>query len=447
MKRKTVVWLFLVCLLCLLSACKKEEPSETAWSEAQMARVIWDSQGGTEDAQAILYDDGDFASYISEYYRITPDSVRGGAVLYAGGVSAQEIAVLRLTDADAAGSAEEALQLYIDDRAGAFAGYAPEQYAIVENSGTASRGEYAVLLICPDRQAAQDAFAACFTTAPPEEDPSFVPDDQPAPPVEPEAEPETTLPPQEEPDESDEAEEPVEPEELPAQPLDEPPEASQDEPEPEDAPETEPEAEPEPEPEPSLPEGPWIYDRERIVNAWSTGSRDGLWEQDLAILEVLEGIPALTDDTLSDYARELALHDWMIEWAEYDPGALTSGPRGEPMPDNDNPYGFLTGKKGICRGYASTFHLLMDLSGIECRTVNGTSHAGTAEHAWNLVKLGGDWYAVDTTWDDPVTSIPVFSFMAHQYFNVTSEFLRRTDHQWDESACPEAEGTALAWAP
>ena len=35
--------------------------------------------------------------------------------------------------------------------------------------------------------------------------------------------------------------------------------------------------------------------------------------------------------------------------------------------------------------------------------------------------------------------------MAHQYFNVTSEYLRQTDHQWDASAVPEAEGQALSW--
>lgn len=446
MKRKTAAWLFFLSLLCLLSACGKEEPAETAWSEAQMARAVWDSQGGTEDAQAVLFGEEEFDSYIAEYYRIAPEAVRGGAVLYAGGVSAQEVAVLRLTDVGAAGGAEEALRLYINDRAGAFAGYAPEQYAIVENAGTAGRGEYAVLLICPDRQAAQDAFAACFTTDPPEGEPSFAPDGRPASSVEPEAE--TPPPPQDEPEPP---EEPAKPEGLPVQPQDEPPEDPGDEPGPEDAPgpEPEPEAEPrpEPEPEPVVPEGPWSYDRERIVDAWSTGNREGLWEQDRAVLEALDSIPALTDDTLSDYARELALHDWMIEWAEYDPGALSNASQDGPMPDNDNPYGFLTGKKGICRGYASTFQLLMDLCGIECRTVDGMSHAGTEEHAWNLVKLDGDWYAVDTTWDDPVASFPVPSFMAHQYFNVTSEFLRRTDHRWDESAVPEAEGTALAWVP
>ena len=43
--------------------------------------------------------------------------------------------------------------------------------------------------------------------------------------------------------------------------------------------------------------------------------------------------------------------------------------------------------KGICSGYASTFQLFMDLLGIEYVTVNGTSHSGTADHAWNMVRL------------------------------------------------------------
>ena len=196
---------------------------------------------------------------------------------------------------------------------------------------------------------------------------------------------------------------------------------------------------------PPAPPAEWSYDGTRILDAWTSGSRDGLHPKDLEILAVLEQIPALTDPELSDYDRELALHDWMIAWAEYDPGALSSGPIGDPIPDNDNPYGFLTGKKGICLGYSSTFQLLMDLSGIECATVRGYSHAGTADHAWNLVRLDGEWYAVDTTWDDPVASFEVPETMAHTYFNVTDDFLRQHDHQWDEAAVPKAEGTVWTW--
>lgn len=450
MKRPGLFLLVMICLACLLASCGRGEPLDTDWNEAQMARAVWDAQGGTEGARTILSGSEEFDSYVSGRYQIVPDSIEGGAIFYAGDVSAQEIAILRLADASEVEAARAALAAYITSRAGAFAGYAPEQFAIVENSGTAGRGPYAALLICPDQQAARDAFAACFTTEPPVEDPPAPPDAAASAPAE-----EKTPPPQPEtPDgpETSSSQEPADLREIPQDasedappPVPEPDPAPEPEPPPE--PDPEPEPPPEPEPVPAPPQEPWHYDQTRIVNAWSAGTRDGLWEQDLAILEVLEGIPALTDETLPDYDRELALHDWMIAWAEYDPGALSSDPYGEPMPDNDNPYGFLTGKKGICLGYAATFQLLMELSGIECVTVRGLSHAGTADHAWNLVKLEGDWYAVDTTWDDPVASFPVSAAIAHQYFNVTDEFLRQHDHQWDESGVPAALGGALAWVP
>ena len=147
----------------------------------------------------------------------------------------------------------------------------------------------------------------------------------------------------------------------------------------------------------------------------------------------------------SEYDRELAIHDWMVEWASYDSNTLSLLPDFREDPDNGNPYGLLVNGRGICSGYTSTFQLFMDLLGIECITVEGTAYGGSEAHAWNQVRLDGEWYCVDVTWDDPVASFPVPDWMAHSYFNVTGDYMRRTDHQWDESAVPEATGTAYAW--
>ena len=435
----------LLALLCLLSACGREKaPEATDWTPEQMVRAILDTQDTRgAAADAFRYGDGLFGSYLSDYYGLEPGDVADGYIFCTAGVSALEVAVLRMADGADAEHAAEILTEYIDARAGAFAGYAPEQYAILERSAAVSRGQYAALLICPDADAAEKAFADCFTSAPP-----AVPAEttQPAQPDGTEAPSEAaeTQPAQ---DRLDTAE-PFEPAETqPAGPEPTEETGPTEEPDPaEEIPASEETQEPEPVTEPAPePEEPWSYDEQRVLDAWNGGSREGLPEQDLAILAVLETIPALTDGSLTDYERELALHDWMIAWAEYDPGALSSGPRGEPMPDNDNPYGFLTGKKGICLGYTSTFQLLMDLSGIECLSVNGTAHSGTADHAWNLVRLDGDWYAVDVTWDDPVSSFPVSRATAHNYFNVTDSFLRAHDHQWAEDEAPEAAGTAWSW--
>ena len=65
------------------------------------------------------------------------------------------------------------------------------------------------------------------------------------------------------------------------------------------------------------------------------------------------------------------------------------------------------------------------------------------------MKLDGDWYAVDLTWDDPMGSYENISAAGepghHRYFNVTSAYLLETDHQWDYDAVPEAAGVLYAW--
>ena len=96
-------------------------------------------------------------------------------------------------------------------------------------------------------------------------------------------------------------------------------------------------------------------------------------------------------------------------------------------------------------GYTTTFQLFMDLLGIQCITVEGTAYNYTETHAWNQVYLDGDWYCVDVTWDDPTTSGTVSERSAHRFFNVTSQHMRNTNHQWDEAAVPEAAGTAYTW--
>ena len=365
---------YIAALLCLSTACggqKEEGPAQTDWSPAQMARAVWDSQPALE-GYPLASGDEDFEPYLRDPLGVDPADVAEGAVLYAGGVNAQEVVVLRMAEEEDVEDALKTLADYADARAGAFAGYAPEQYDIAEGAAVAERGQYAMLFIVPDQDAARDAMAGCFLLPPPEEPPAVPVSGEP----DPVPEPEVPVPaPEPAPD--------VEPEPVP-----EPAPVPEPEPAPAPEPGPDPETDPAPEPDPEPPAEPWTYDQARIVTAWTSGDRTGLYQEDLDILAVLEQIPALTDPDLSLYQRELALHDWMLDWAEYDPGELSSGPVGEPMPHNDDPYGFLTGRKGICTGYASTFQLLMELCGIPCLTVNGTSHGGADEHAWNLVQLG-----------------------------------------------------------
>ena len=49
----------------------------------------------------------------------------------------------------------------------------------------------------------------------------------------------------------------------------------------------------------------------------------------------------------------------------------------------------------------------MDYLEIPCTLVIGkgkNSENKTENHAWNYVQLDGNWYAIDCTWDDPVST-------------------------------------------
>lgn len=190
-----------------------------------------------------------------------------------------------------------------------------------------------------------------------------------------------------------------------------------------------------------------LYDTSAILAAWESGAEEGLSEKDSAILaRCRELFAEHITDGMTDFEKELALHDALVRLGDYDKSAYDGG---KGQPDNTNPYGLLVEGYGICLAYASSFQLLMDLAGIECITVIGASAASTTDHAWNMVRLEEEWYCVDPTWDDPIGGESVspnrWDAVHHEYFNVTSDYMRQTDHQWDYDNVPEADARRFYW--
>lgn len=186
------------------------------------------------------------------------------------------------------------------------------------------------------------------------------------------------------------------------------------------------------------------YDPQAVLEAWQSGDTTALSDFDASILQAAADVIEQTIiDGMTDYEKELAVHDWITGWSSFDMGAFSHAPGSGEGSDSDTPYGVLVNKRGNCWGYASTFQLFMDMLDIECITVYGLPRSSGAEHAWNQVCLDGEWYCVDTAWDDPIGGSP-----GHTYFNVTTERLRNSGiHQWDETGVPEAVGTKYCYNP
>ncbi len=74
------------------------------------------------------------------------------------------------------------------------------------------------------------------------------------------------------------------------------------------------------------------------------------------------------------------------------------------------PYGALVKHESLCEGYSRAFKYILDKLNIPCILVNGVyMHTNdiAEPHMWNYVQIDGKWYAVDTTFDDPIVSNPV----------------------------------------
>lgn len=112
---------------------------------------------------------------------------------------------------------------------------------------------------------------------------------------------------------------------------------------------------------------------------------------------------------MSDFQKEVFVHDFIINNVEYDHTHGNGGARIEPY----TVYGALVQKKAVCEGIAKATKLLLNLLDVKCIVVSGKF--GGEGHAWNIVKLD-DWeYNLDVTMD--MGRVIHKGFMRYNYFN------------------------------
>lgn len=136
----------------------------------------------------------------------------------------------------------------------------------------------------------------------------------------------------------------------------------------------------------------------------------------------------------SRYAKIKAVHNWLIANVEYDYDGYLAGY----VPAvSHTAYGALIKGVAVCDGYSYAFGKFMEKLNIPCRIVVGRS--GSVGHAWNMVKLGGKWYHIDVTFDDPIVNGSSKNKKPYyEYFLRSSRVMRKT-HTWKVSAYPKCK--------
>ena len=139
-----------------------------------------------------------------------------------------------------------------------------------------------------------------------------------------------------------------------------------------------------------------------------------------AIKERLAEYKALTTGLTTNFEKELAIHDKILNDVEYNYNDL-SGVYSQSI------LGVMDANSGltVCAGYAKAFSFLLRYYGVPNYYVEGYANGG--KHAWNLVQLDdGKWYWNDATWDDGLYGAP--------YFNCPNRYFIK-DHKANDFEC------------
>lgn len=143
-------------------------------------------------------------------------------------------------------------------------------------------------------------------------------------------------------------------------------------------------------------------------------------EIELAAQKVIAGLSNPEDE----WQTELEIHDYIVDNCRYE--------LSEPKLVCSSVYGVLVNGYAACEGYSRTAKLLFDEVGIESAMVSGISESfdGTeGPHMWNAVKINGDFYYLDCTWDDPITD-EGNDIRLYSYFNVTTKMISKTHSEF-----------------
>ena len=146
------------------------------------------------------------------------------------------------------------------------------------------------------------------------------------------------------------------------------------------------------------PEIFWVHNREKIYKTTYSDSdycvfTPGYTYTDSEIDEIqtameqsFQEVRALIPEDAGDYEKVRIVYTYVIDHTQYQTGE-----------DDQSIAGVFWKKSAVCAGYAGAVQYLLERLDIPCIYVDGSTKGSTEGHAWDLVKIGQEYYYVDAT--------------------------------------------------
>ena len=170
------------------------------------------------------------------------------------------------------------------------------------------------------------------------------------------------------------------------------------------------------------------------ASSWQPGSNNNtysdlqtysnIYPEDIALARSI--LSSIITNGMSDLDKIKAVHDYLVKNTTYYYGYYDRADYHNHLKN------ILSNKIAVCQGYAVAFYVFMKELGIPCTLLTGTANNGSGmeNHAWNAVKINGEWYFVDVTWDDPFingsTSYPDGYNLSYEYLLCTFQHISVT---------------------
>ena len=193
------------------------------------------------------------------------------------------------------------------------------------------------------------------------------------------------------------------------------------------------------------PEIFWVHNREKIYKTTYSDSdycvftpgytyTDGeIDEIQTAMEQSFQEVRALIPEDAGDYEKVRIVYTYVIDHAQYQTGE-----------DDQSIAGVFWKKSAVCAGYAGAVQYLLERLDIPCIYVDGSTKGSTEGHAWDIVKIGQEYYYVDATNGDQPDFLNGDAAQLEEHKTIIYDYLCPFPEEYEKPYTPSEELTVPA---